>query len=245
MNTMFVGCAPGNSRAGRRGFRPEAIVIHIVVGSMAAADSTFADAREQKSAHYCVGKDGTIHQYVDEADTAFHAGTVVNPTAKIVTNTHPGVNPNLYTVGIEHAGMPTDVWPAAQVETSGALVAEIAARWGIPLDAEHVIRHHEIRANKECPGKGDVAKIISIAQGKGRATSPPPAQVVAVANVNVRSGAPSTSAPIARMIVKGTQIDVQSFVTGDAVRGNSFWYVASPGCFLWAGATDRPFPLAV
>ncbi len=244
MKNTFVGCAAENFRTGRRGFRPEAIVIHIVVGTMVAADSTFADPREQKSAHYCVGKDGTIHQYVDEADTAFHAGTVVNPTAKIATTTHPGVNPNLYTIGIEHAGLPTDTWPEAQVQASGTLVAEIAARWRIPLDSNHVIRHHEIRANKTCPGKGDVARIISIAQATAIRAAQPLTQITAVSNVNVRVGAPSTTAPIWRLISKGALISVQPFVTGEAIRGNSFWYPVGSGRFIWAGATDWPFPLA-
>jgi hypothetical protein len=26
-----------------------------------------------------VGSDGTVHQYIEEADIAFHAGVVVNP----------------------------------------------------------------------------------------------------------------------------------------------------------------------
>jgi len=64
----------------------------------------------------------------------------------------PGVNPNFYTIGIEHEGKPDDVWPDAQIAASAALVGEVAARWKIPLDNMHVIPHHQIRSTKTCPG---------------------------------------------------------------------------------------------
>jgi N-acetyl-anhydromuramyl-L-alanine amidase AmpD len=122
MAAIWVGCAPGNFRQGRPGsFRPEAIVIHIMDGSMRAADSWFNDPRSQVSAHYGVGAGGEVHQYVKETDTAFHAGTIVRPSWPLLK---PGVNPNYYTIGIEHEGR-GDIpwpWPAAQLEASAALV---------------------------------------------------------------------------------------------------------------------------
>jgi len=62
------------------------------------------------------------------------------------------VNPNFYTIGIEHEGRPDDVWPLAQLTASATLIGQIAARWDIPRDDSHVIRHHQIRASKTCPG---------------------------------------------------------------------------------------------
>ena len=43
-----------------------ALVLHTVVGTIGSCDSRFTDPASQVSAHYCVGLDGTIHQYVDE-----------------------------------------------------------------------------------------------------------------------------------------------------------------------------------
>jgi hypothetical protein len=61
----------------------------------------------------------------------------------------PGANPNFHTCGIEHEGRPDDVWPDAQLPASAALILQVAARWAIPLDSQHVFRDHEIRASKD------------------------------------------------------------------------------------------------
>jgi N-acetylmuramoyl-L-alanine amidase len=147
---------------GRHGFEPKAIVIHIIVGSLQSAGLTFRDPHSSVSAHYGVGKSGSVHQFVQETDTAFHAGIVVRPTWKLID---PAVNPNFYTVGIEHEGQPQDVWPDVQYRTSAALVREIAGRWKIPLDRDHIIMHREIRASKTCPGSADVDRIVREAAG--------------------------------------------------------------------------------
>jgi len=157
MASQWIGCAADNFRKGRHGHLPKAIVIHIIVGSLEAANLTFKDPRSSVSAHYGVGKTGDIHQFVDEADTAFHAGIVVRPTWKLID---PQVNPNYYTIGIEHEGQAQDIWPDEQYATSAGLVKEIAARWKIPLDRDHVIMHREIRASKTCPGAADIDRLL-------------------------------------------------------------------------------------
>ena len=131
------------------GLRPAAIVIHISEGTLASADAWFANAAAQVSAHYCVGRTGEVHQYVSEEDTAYHAGCAANPTWRLL---RPHVNPNFYTVGIEHVGRAQDEWTDTQYATSAQLVLEIARRWSIPIDAGHIVMHREIRANKTCPG---------------------------------------------------------------------------------------------
>jgi N-acetylmuramoyl-L-alanine amidase len=68
-----------NKWAGRKGYRPEAVVIHIMEGSLADTDSWFGSSASKVSAHYGVGHDGTVHQYVQEMDTAWHAGRVNQP----------------------------------------------------------------------------------------------------------------------------------------------------------------------
>ncbi len=146
---QWAGCAAENFRAGREGMRPEAIVIHVADGTLAGTDAWFGNPAAQLSAHYIVAKDGAVHQYVKEEDMAFHAGAPVRPVWALLK---PGVNPNLYTIGIEHEGFAADVWPEAQYEASAALVREIAERWSIPVDEEHIVLHREIRADKTCPG---------------------------------------------------------------------------------------------
>ncbi len=158
----WIGCPEANFHRGRAfGLRPEAVVVHLIDGSFAAGEAVFRDPTAHKSAHYAISKEGEVHQYVDENDTAFHAGIVVNPTWSLLK---PRVNPNFYTIGIEHEGRPDDVWPEAQLSASATLIGEIAARWNIPLDEDHVIRHRQIRASKTCPGNwlqiGDLLKQV-------------------------------------------------------------------------------------
>ena len=123
MPVKWIGCPASNFRPGRpQGLRPEAIVIHIIDGSFAAGESVFLDPTSQKSAHYAISKSGEIHQFVDENDTAFHAGVVVNPSWDLLK---AGVNPNFYTIGIEHEGRPDDEWPEAQLSASATLLLQI------------------------------------------------------------------------------------------------------------------------
>ncbi len=150
MKTHWVGCAGGNFRAGRpTGFLPTAIVIHRSGGSLATLRSRFGDPGSVMSVHYAIALDGTVEQYVAEADTAFHAGVVLSPS-------WPGirarVNPNFYTIGIDHEGRAGEDWPAAQRAAAADLLAEIAGRWSIPLDRAHVVPHGAIRASANCPG---------------------------------------------------------------------------------------------
>ena len=137
--------------------------MHIAEGSLASVDAWFGNAVSVVSAHYCVGKNGDVHQYVKEGDTAYHAGGPIRPVWKLIK---PQVNPNYYTIGIEHEGHASDEWTEAQYAASARLVTEIAKRWAIPLDADHVVMHREIRAAKTCPGdKFDRGKLLALAGG--------------------------------------------------------------------------------
>src|SRR5688572_2696703 len=144
MPPTFIGCAVENFRPGRPGgFRPDAIVLHRSGGSRESWRARFNDPAAQQSAHYVVGRDGSIDQYVLEGDTAFHAGLVVGATWKRLQSK---VNPNFYTLGVELEGGATDDWPDAQVGATARLVADLAGRWQFAIDAEHVVRHSAIRA---------------------------------------------------------------------------------------------------
>jgi N-acetylmuramoyl-L-alanine amidase len=239
---VFVGCHPGNFLKGRPlGVVPDAVVIHVVVGSLKAAGAWFADARAQVSAHYGVGTDGVVHQYVEEFDTAFHAGTVERPVWTLGRN---GLNPNAHTIGIEHEGFEGTTWTDAMYASTARLVREAAARWGFPVDAEHVIPHRSIRATKTCPGRiADLARIVAEAGGGAAAALAVPPTVTVRTNANVRRGAPSVGAPVDRILPAGAVFTVASVTrTGDPVDGNPFWYGDATGSFLWSGVTDRPRP---
>ena len=100
------------------------------------------------SAHYGIGRSGEIHQYVGEADTAFHAGRVWKPKwGKLKAK----VNPNLYTIGIEHEGQGASDWPDAMYASSSKLIADVCNRWSIPIDREHIVGHREIYEGRRVP----------------------------------------------------------------------------------------------
>lgn len=154
-----------NYTTGRSGNRkPELIVIHVMDGTLKGTDSWFAAVTSQVSSHYGIGLDGEIHQYVKEADTAWHAGRVKNPSFSLYKE---GVNPNAYTIGIEHEGKANTEWTPAMKQASAALIREICTRWGIPVDREHIIGHYQIFSDKpNCPAlnKGIIDELIFLAK---------------------------------------------------------------------------------
>ena len=146
-NSIWKGSP--NFWVGREGHKPEGIVIHIMAGTLIGTDNWFNNPKSQVSAHYGIGKNGEIHQYVKEEDSAWQAGTVSNPSTLLVK---PGINPNLYTIGIEHEGSESDVWTEEMKNASAALIKNICMRWNIPIDRNHIIGHYQITSKKpNCP----------------------------------------------------------------------------------------------
>ena len=148
---------------GRKSYRPEAVVIHIMDGTLGGTDSWFANTTSQVSAHYGIGKNGEVHQYVQENDSAWHAGRVDAPVWKLIKL---NVNPNLYTIGIEHEGKPDDVWTDAMKQSSATLIREICQRWQIPIDRNHIVGHFEVFSKKpNCPesNKRIIDELVALA----------------------------------------------------------------------------------
>jgi N-acetylmuramoyl-L-alanine amidase len=242
-----------NKNTGRSGFRPEAVVIHIMDDDMATVDDWFNTPKGPHntmpvSAHYGVGRTGKVHQYVQEMDTAWHAGRVFRSSWPLLKK---GVSPNRYTIGIEHEGKPSQPWTDAMYEASATLLAGIAQRWSIPLDADHVIRHAQIFAEKSyCPGPHcDIAQLIDLAHHvalSGTETNfvSSTGTVTAVRNLNIRTGAPSSLAAVERVAPAGSSLPYVGFTSnGDSVHGNAHWYRDAQGNYFWAGATSAPSPM--
>lgn len=139
---------------GRNGYKPIAIVMHIAEGTLAGCDAWFnSPNNEGSSTHYAVGKNGEIHQYVLEEDAAWGNGQVKQPTWPLLIS---GVNPNLYTVSIEHEGFTGEPWTEAMFQADVWLLKQIGQRWGIAFDREHIIGHYQIDSvtRPNCPGSG-------------------------------------------------------------------------------------------
>lgn len=148
-----------NYTKGREGNTVDKIVLHWVVGTLATCDATFKNKDRKASAHYCI-EDSTVHQYVDEADTAWHAGNW-------------GVNTQ--SIGIEHSGGEllsdgkTRRKPSEEThKTSAELVSSISKKYNIPLDRKHILKHSEVSDKATaCCGTLDIDYIIKLAKENG------------------------------------------------------------------------------
>ena len=105
-----------NHYNGRNGYAVTHITLHIMVGHLAGTDSVFLNPGSQASAHYGIGADGVIHQYVSENDGGYSDANFAS---------------NNSTISIEHEGGMAGV-PCTQacVDASARLCADIARRHG-------------------------------------------------------------------------------------------------------------------
>ncbi|HHY28799.1 MAG TPA: N-acetylmuramoyl-L-alanine amidase [Desulfitobacterium dehalogenans] len=140
-----------NFRSGRNGRKPLAIVDHITAGYYPGCLSWMQNPQSQASAHYLVLKDGRILQLVKDENTAWHAGIVNRPDWSL----YDGTNPNYYTIGIEHEGMPGDGLTEAQYQSTLWLHKQLIAKYpAITADDQHIIGHYRIDSinRPNCPG---------------------------------------------------------------------------------------------
>jgi hypothetical protein len=100
---------------GRNGLTITHITLHIMVGHLAGTDSVFQHPNGA-SAHYGVGADGTIHQYVSEDNGSWSDANYTS---------------NNSTISIEHEGGMNGI-PCTQacMDASARLCADIARRQG-------------------------------------------------------------------------------------------------------------------
>lgn len=104
-----------NHYNGRNGHTITHITLHIMVGHLTGTDSVFQHP-SGASAHYGIGADGTIHQYVSENDGSWSDANYVS---------------NNSTISIEHEGGMNGI-PCTQtcMDASARLCADIARRQG-------------------------------------------------------------------------------------------------------------------
>jgi MYXO-CTERM domain-containing protein len=115
--------------SGRGGNAIDTIVIHDTEGGWDASVSTLQND-PGKSAHFIVGTDGRVAQFVHESDTAWHAGNWYY---------------NQRSIGIEHVGYYSDYqYTAAEYATSADLVKYLIGKYGVTPDRTHVIGHDQI-----------------------------------------------------------------------------------------------------
>lgn len=126
-----------NHYNGRGGYHVDHITLHIMVGYLTSADNFFQSPQSKASAHYGIGGNGAIHQYVDENNGSWSDANYAS---------------NNSTISIEHEGG-MDGIPCTQacMDASAALCADIARRYGW-----NHLRHDGLNGNiwlhREVPG---------------------------------------------------------------------------------------------
>ena len=112
-NITWIGSP--NHYNGRNGHTITHITLHTMVGHLAGTDSVFQHP-SGASAHYGIGADGTIHQYVKETDGSWSDANYTS---------------NNSTISIEHEGGMNGI-PCTQacMDASAKLCADIARRQG-------------------------------------------------------------------------------------------------------------------
>lgn len=140
-----------NHFKGRNGYQPIAIVDHITAGAMPGCLSWLMNPKAKASAHYLVAKDGRIFQLVKDADTAWHAGFVNRPSWSLLKR---DINPNYYTIGIEHECLSGGELTEEQYQATRWLHTYLCEKWHIPVDTDHIIGHYRIDSvnRPNCPG---------------------------------------------------------------------------------------------
>ncbi|KUO79016.1 MAG: N-acetylmuramoyl-L-alanine amidase [Desulfosporosinus sp. BRH_c37] len=149
-NIIWIGSPNFSSPMG---YKIIAIVNHIMSGTLIGTDSWFKNPVSKVSSHFGVGKNGDIHQYVNLDNHAWANGMVKNPNWPLLQD---GVNPNYYTVSIEHEGESGDVMSEVQYQATLALHRWLIGTLGILVTRDNIIGHYRIDSvnRSNCPGTG-------------------------------------------------------------------------------------------
>ncbi len=152
---MTIPIDPGNWEAGRKiygvSYTIEAVVIHIMQGSLIGTDQHFKTPDTFVSSHDGIGKGGELHTYVEIDDKAYHAGRFNKPKWFHMKRWPWGAwkNANAYTYGIECEGFRGDRWTEAQMQTIVERTKKALDDANLPYTRDRIISHDEIAIDKE------------------------------------------------------------------------------------------------
>lgn len=166
----FIQAHPTNYGGIRRG-GTEMIVLHTSTGSMSSMDDWFSRSHipfgaAPSSAHFSIGLDGILHQYVNENLSAYHGGFVENTSNPIVKMfwDRRWFSPNDYAIGIEHVDnrQPLTIKRTKQqLDKSIELCVYLCKKYDIEPTTKTIIGHRTFRPSKSCPGNLPINTIIS------------------------------------------------------------------------------------
>ena len=137
------------------------VIHHAATTSFDGIGTTFKNPSRNASAHFGVGRNGNVDQYVDVANTAWHAGNW---------------DVNCSSIGIENVnstGAPDWGIDEATVDTLVELVYDLAKQNGLlPLSVGKNLFGHKDFSSTACPGQlygrlGEIASRVNAMSGDG------------------------------------------------------------------------------
>lgn len=138
---------PSPNHSSRRGTIIDTVVLHSTASdSLAGTISWFEMTASRVSAHYVIGKNGTVIKCVQTRSAAWHAGHA----RLVLSDGHIVTNVNQRSIGIEMVNLNDghDPYPATQVRALKALLASL--KTAIP-SLTYLVGHYEINENKTDP----------------------------------------------------------------------------------------------
>ena len=194
-------------------YYPDMIVLHNTGGTnISSAHWWFLDKASQTSAHFLVGLDGEVRQYVDLRNGAFCNGTSTNEESNAFYKKSTSINvksrdfnANLYTVSIEFVGNVNTELTEAQLQTAVELIRHIQTEvkdiYGkeIKLDRKHIIGHYEVAPETRgyCGKKIQFEKIIErLNEKREHLTVPIPEPAIPSEEVQPEKNPKTTDKPV-------------------------------------------------
>jgi N-acetyl-anhydromuramyl-L-alanine amidase AmpD len=159
-----------------------AVVMHVAEGAIGGMVKWFLGG-SQATAHFGIGPDGALYQFVSVHNSAFGNGASFrngrwhDPTGRAVRPAWTGLratgeNPNWYTISVEHAGYFQERWTDAMDATNTKLLIWLAEQFPslAPYEpGKTLIGHCDISPveRKNCPGPHvDYGRIAAAANGR-------------------------------------------------------------------------------
>lgn len=139
---LLTACAPLSPRSASPNFderRPNLVIIHHTSdNTLEEALRTLTTPERKVSAHYLIGRDGTVVQLVDEKARAWHAG-------KSWWGGNTDINSA--SLGIELDNNGSEPFADAQIDALLVLLADVRQRYNIP--AANFIGHADIAPRRK------------------------------------------------------------------------------------------------
>lgn len=202
---------------------PKSIVVHTTNGKKDTtfeAEANFIYKSKDISAHYLIGKEGQVVEFLSPHIVAYHAG-VVWPAYRFFGNP--------YSIGIECHHAVGEVWTFQQKQALHDLCRDLVRRYNINL----IETHRKIaKPNGRKIDPSDFPDTEFYPFVRRILFDSPVTKYTTTVNANLRTQ-PNTQSKIIKTILRGTVVEVLDIVQGENYRGHNQWCHLVDGGYIW------------